>query len=64
MSIKYKMSKQEAELASEKNSEWFSAEIANIRKNYIFYLSLKKIINIGLIPYLDIIITNLFFHDI
>ena len=64
MSIKYKMSKQEAELASEKNSEWFSAEIANIRKNYIFYLSLKKIIKIGLIPYLDIIITNLFFHDI
>ena len=42
MSIKHKMSKQEAELVSEKNSEWFSAEIANIRKNYIFYLSLKK----------------------
>ena len=42
MSIKHKMSKQEAELVSEKNSEWFSAETANIRKNYILYLSLKK----------------------
>ena len=36
------MSKQEAELVSEKNSEWISAETANIRKNYILYLSLKK----------------------
>ena len=41
MCIKYEMSKQEAELVS--NSEWFSAEIANIRKKYIFYLSLKKL---------------------
>ena len=64
MSIKHKMSKQEAELVSENNSEWFIAEIANIRKNYIFYLSLKKNIKIGLISYLDIISTNLFFHNI
>ena len=49
VSIKHKMSKQKAELVSEKNSEGFSAEIANIHKNYIFYLSLKKIIKIGLI---------------
>jgi len=36
MSIKHKMSKQETELVSEKNSEWFNAEIANIslKKNY------------------------------
>ena len=32
MSIKHKKSKQEAELVLEKNSEWFSAEIVNVRK--------------------------------
>lgn len=32
MSIKHKMSKQEAELVFEKNRLWFSAEIANARK--------------------------------
>ena len=64
MSIKHKMSKQETELVSEKNNEWFSAEIANIRRNYIFYLSLERFIKIGLISYLGIIVTNLFFYDI
>ena len=44
VSIKHKMSKQETELVSEKNNEWFSAEIANIHKNYKSYLSLKKLL--------------------
>ena len=32
MSIKHKKSKQETKLVLEKNSEWFSAEIANTRE--------------------------------